>query len=157
MKASPDPEGNIFLHAETPSDWEVLSGIAADGAGYALADAMGGLMQDGPAGQDWHDFVVPGLEDAFSGQLEFITRCVADARATAHGGPGSILIRREEAEMWYGALNQARIALENRHDLAAAVAGEDVMAMSRPRRSAYFRSHIYLQIQSMLLDNMMRP
>lgn len=157
MNASPDSEGNLFLHAETPSDWEILRGIAPDGAGFALAEAMGGLMQGGPAGRDWHDFVVPDLADAFSKQLEFIARGVADAQAKAHDGPGSILIRREEAEIWYGALNQARLALEESHGLASAVTQEEIMGMSRSRRSAYFRSHVYLRIQSMLLDGMMRP
>lgn len=155
MKASPDPEGNIILHAETPSDWDVLRSIARDGAGFALAEAMGGLMESGPAGQDWHDFVVPELEDAFSKQLEFIARGVSDARENAHGGPGPIPIRREDAEIWYGALNQARLALDNHYGLSDADA--EVMSMSRPRRTAYFRSHIYLRIQSMLLDHLMRP
>ncbi len=156
MKASPDAEGNLFLHVETPSDWEILSGIAPDGAGCNLAEAMGGLMQDGPAGRDWKDFVVPELADAFSKQSEFIACAVAGAQAKAHGGPGSILIRRVEAEIWYGALNQARLALENRHELASVNTPEEVMDMSRARRSAFFRSDTYLRIQSILLDYMMR-
>ena len=157
MKASPAPDGTLLLCPETPADWDMLGGIVRDGTGRGLAEAMGGLMEGSPAALDWHDYVVPELAETYSSQLEFIARAVGEAREDAQDGPGLIVIRREDADLWYGALNQARLALEERHQLAGATAVEDVMALPRPRREAYFRSHVYLQLQSMLLDTLMSP
>jgi hypothetical protein len=66
-----------------------------------------------------------------------------------------VWIEPDDAFQWYGALNQARLALEDLHHFGP----EDQVAigeLSPASRSAFFRSHFYLALQSLLLDHVIR-
>ena len=156
MKATLDEDGHVLLQVETAADWHMLESITKDGKRYALADALADSMEDDAVRQDWSDYVVPDLNDTFSQQLQFLSNVISHARTEAQAGIGTIVIPREDADTWYGALNQARLALEDRFDLST-MDSDEVMALPQAHRSAYFRSHIYLQMQSMLLDCLMAP
>jgi hypothetical protein len=100
--------------------------------------------------EDWRDYVLPDLRDEFNAQLAAI-----EAAVDAAGGddePAELFISKEDAGLWYGGLNQARLALEERYDLSNAVLAE----MTPGKRSAWFRSQFYLHVQSLLLTHVMR-
>lgn len=152
MKIGFTLEGGLRIDVETPLDWMVLRCIPHDARGgdSPLADKLGGLMDADPHAEDWRDFVVPELRDGFDGQLSLVQDAL-DA-ADDDGGPAEIFIRKEESQQWYGALNQARLALEDQYGFA----DRDPVSMSPGERSAWFRSRFYLQVQSLLLDGVMR-
>jgi hypothetical protein len=100
--------------------------------------------------EDWQDFVLPDLRDAFNSQLAAIEAAIDSAGSDDQ--PGKVFISKEDAELWYGGLNQARLALEERYDLSNAALPE----MTPGKRSAWFRSQFYLHVQSLLLDHVMR-
>jgi hypothetical protein len=151
MKVAPTLQGGLRIDAETPLDWMMLRCIAPDArsGGLDLADRVSAPMADDEGAGDWRDYVVPDLRDGFNAQLEGIERALA---AAAGDEPGRIFIPREDAELWYGGLNQARLALEERYHLSAAALSE----MTPGKRSAWFRSQFYLHVQSLLLDHVMR-
>lgn len=152
MKIGPTLEGGLRIDVETPLDWMVLRCIPYDARGKSgsLADKLGALMAGDPQAEDWREFVVPDLRDEFDGQLS----AVENALSTAGDGedPGELFIRKDEAERWYGALNQARLALEERYGFAE----KEPAAMAPGERSAWFRSQFYLHVQSVLLEHVMR-
>ncbi|TAE78593.1 MAG: hypothetical protein EAZ65_04335 [Verrucomicrobia bacterium] len=156
MKVAPLLKGGLRIDVESPLDWRILRGITQDArtGGLDLADRVSSAMLADPESDDWRDYVVPDLRDGFDAQLAIIERAVADAATTAAGceEPGRIFIHPEEAEDWFGGLNQARLALEERHNLSAAIESE----MTPGRRSAWFRSQFYADIQGMLLTLVMR-
>jgi hypothetical protein len=152
MKVAPTLKGGLRIDAETPLDWMVLRCIPHDarGGGLDLADRVSAPMAADPGAEDWRDYVVPDLRDGFNAQLAVIERALA---AAGDGDePGRIFITREDAELWYGGLNQARLALEERYSLSNAALPE----MTPGKRSAWFRSQFYLHVQSLLLDHVMR-
>jgi hypothetical protein len=154
MKAGPTLDGRLRIDAEGGADWFVLCQIEQDAAGDPLAERLGGLMT-GDAAEDWQEFVVPDLQEEFEGRVEFVRREVASAMVEAEGAVGSLWITKERAFDWYGALNQARLALEERYRF-----GQDLMSPASikdvERRSAFVRSQFYSALQSLLLDHLMK-
>ena len=53
----------------------------------------------------------------------------------------------------YGALNQARIALENRYQFGPTQNVTDVETFPAPKRSAFIRRQFYCALQSVLLEH----
>lgn len=152
MKVAPTLQGGLRIDAETPLDWMMLRCILPDArsGGLDLADRLSAPMADDEDAEDWRDYVVPDLRDGFNAQLEGIERALA---AGGDGDePGQVFIPLEDAELWYGGLNQARLALEERYQLSAATLAK----MTPGKRSAWFRSQFYLHVQSLLLDHVMR-
>lgn len=154
MKAGQTLDGGLRIDAEDGDDWFVLVRIAADAEGDSLAERLGGLM-DGELAEDWREFVVPDLRDEFEGRVAFVRHEVEAAMAAAQGAAGSLWISRERAFDWYGALNQARLALEERYGFGPALIPAGAM-QSAERRSAYVRARFYCAIQSMLLEFVMK-
>jgi hypothetical protein len=152
MKIAPILKGGIRIDVETPLDWMVLRCIPHDarGGGLELADRVSAAMAGDPGIGDWRDFVIPDLQSEFNAQLSAIEAAVEAAGDGEQ--PGELFIAKEDAELWYGGLNQARLALEERYDLSAAPLPE----MTPGKRSAWFRSQFYLHVQSVLLDHVMR-
>lgn len=157
MKVSPTLEGGLRIDAEDLGDWEVLHAILHDakhGDGD-LAGRLGEMISEESGAEDWREYVMPDLREAFTEQLDKVSTTIEGAMAEANGGPGSIWIHRNEGMLWYGALNQARLAIEETHHFGPtdSVTMED---LPPARRSAFFRSQFYLAIQSLLLDHVMR-
>jgi len=119
-----------------------------------LATRLGSLIRDEPEPGDWEEFVVPDLRAQFDGQLELVGRAIEAALGDDPDDGGSILVSSADAEAWYGALNQARLALEETHHLGGSAEGEPDRADTE-RRSAFFRSQFYFAIQELLLQFVM--
>lgn len=157
MKVSSTPEGGLRIDAGGPADWAVLRCIARDAGGRPrdLAARLGALVEDRQHPGDWEEFVVPELRATFDGQLETIAAAVEEAARRCHGQAGPLHIARDQGEAWYGALNQARLALEEEHRFGPHPAPDPADAA---RRAALFRAQFYLAIQALLLERVIpRP
>jgi hypothetical protein len=152
MKVGPTLQGGLRIDVETPLDWMVLRCISYDarGGGIDLAERVASPMGKNEDFPDWQEFVLPDLRDDFNAQLD----AIEGALALAGDGedPAEIHITRENADLWYGGLNQARLALEERYGFST----ENPEGMTPGKRSAWFRSQFYLHVQSVLLDHVMR-
>ena len=152
MKVAPVLKGGLRIDVESSMDWMVLRCIPYDarGGGLDLADRVSAPMSGDEGIEDWRDYVLPDLRDGFNAQLAAIEAAVE--AAGSEDEPGELFILKEDAELWYGGLNQARLALEERYDLSNAILAE----MTPGKRSAWFRSQFYLHVQSLLLTHVMR-
>ncbi len=154
MNVMPTIEGGLRIDAESATDWALLEAITRDARaeGGDLADQLGGLMAEDPHASDWEDFVVPDLRQNFDDQLNHVDIAIQEAREKAdENDAGPLWIHREDALRWYGALNQARLAIEERHRFGPRV-DIDPKALDMRKRSAFFRSQFYQTIQGLLLE-----
>lgn len=147
MTIGPTVAGGLKLVPEVDKDWIVLLEIANDGQGK-LSKRLAKLMDEDSM---WDEIVVPELEREFSKQRLEVMKEVVKVKAEK----GVIHIEKETAETWYGALNQARLGLEERYqfgprDLVNPSGIEDPMA-----RAAYYRSDFYCTVQSLILRYVM--
>ena len=156
MKVGPTLDGGLRIDADDAADWAVLRCIVLDARGLPvdLASRLGRLVGDEPEPGDWEEFVVPELRAQFDGQLGLIGQSIEAALGDDPDDGGSIMIGPEDAEAWYGALNQARLALEGTHQLGGSAEGEPDREDTE-RRSAFFRSQFYYAIQELLLQFVM--
>ena len=152
MNVAPTLQGGLRIDVETPLDWMMLRCIAYDarGADLDLADRVSASMEEDEGMADWQEYVLPEIRDTFNSQLESIEAAIAEAGDGEQ--PGEVFITPQTAELWYGGLNQARLALEERYGFSSA----SLEKMSPGIRSAWFRSHFYLQVQSLLLDHVLK-
>ena len=157
MKINPTLEGGLRIDAEDLGDWEILHAILHDAkrGDTDLAAELGKLITEDASAEDWREYVIPDLRDDFEDQLSKVAQAIESAMDATSGGPGSIWIHRADGFIWYGALNQARLAIEDLHHFGPTenVSMDD---LHPARRSAFFRSQFYLAIQSLLLDHVMR-
>ncbi|MGE9270349.1 MAG: DUF2017 family protein [Verrucomicrobiales bacterium] len=147
MKAAPTLDGRIRIDLESDLDLEVLRSIVDDAraSGRSIVEELVEPMDESLV-SDWKDYVLPDLMCEFSGQLSWVNRVVREAT------PGQpIFIREDEAETWYGALNQARLALEE----CFSFGDKELEEMEPSQASARIRSHFYQILQSLLLDFIM--
>ena len=151
MKAAPTLDGRIRIDIESKLDWMIMQAIPHDArmTGVDLADRLGDVLEDDGSVSDWEEFVLPDLRVTFNSQLEGIERVLA---ALDEEETEPIFIVKEEADTWYGGLNQARLALEDRYHFEE----EQPEEMSPGKRTAWFRSQFYQTLQSLLLEFLMR-
>ena len=152
MKVAPTLQGGLRIDVENALDWMVLRCISYDarGGGLDLADRVSSKMAGDDSMDDWEEFVIPELREEFNSQLDVIEAAIAHAGDGE--GPGEVFITRDDSEPWYGGLNQARLALEERYGFSRGEPGE----MTPGKRSAWFRSQFYLHVQSLLLDYVLK-
>lgn len=156
MKVAPTLAGGLKIEAEVPQDWEILRCIIQDaGAGSVdLAERLGTRMRQDEAGSDWEEYVVPDLRVEFSAQVMMVEEAINAALAASGGGPGAILVPAAEILSWFGALNQARLGLEDCYgfggDGVANIAG-----MAANRRSGFLRGRFYAAVQEIMLSHLM--
>ena len=62
----------------------------------------------------WEEVTLPGLIDQFSTQRRFVSQKIIEA---LEAGSMKIEIDTADGETWYGALNQARLGLEETYQL----------------------------------------
>ncbi len=155
----PTIEGGLRIDVETATDWLVLEQIAPDalqGGAEKLPSRLGALMDEESG---WDEVVIPELQDFFSGQLRKVADTVfeaqKDAGAQGEVPDGEVLIVREDGAEWYGALNQARLALERRYKFGPSQEATDVEEFSAAKRSAFIRSQFYCALQSVLLEHVL--
>ena len=156
MRAGPTLEGGLRIDAEDLGDWEVLHAILHDAKRNDddLASELGGMITEESVVEDWREYVVPDLREEFVNQIGTVAKAIESAMLQAGGGPGSIWITKADGFLWYGALNQARLAIEDSHHFGPSD-NVDVDELPPARRSAFLRSQFYLAIQSLLLDHVM--
>lgn len=156
MKIQPTLEGGLRVDAEDAADWELLMGITRDAVSCDenLATRLGALITDEDVAPDWLEYIVPDLDEAFHADLSHVNTVISAARVEAGGGPGPLWITREDGTLWYSALNQARLALEEIHRFGPSD-GLDPKSLPIEHRSAFLRSQFYCAIQSLLLDHVM--
>ena len=144
MTVTPTLEGGLAIEPGSETNWEILEMIAKDiGRPAHLAESLAGLMAED---SEWDEYVVPDLTVSFDQQSSYVAAVVKDARKK---GQSAIFIKPIQAEKWYGAVNQARLALEARYKLSEL---EDFEDGAEELRSAYYRDRFYLILQSMLLE-----
>jgi hypothetical protein len=153
----PTLEGGLRIDAEDPGDWMLLGGIVSDAVccDENLAERLGKLVTDEEIAGDWHEFVVPDLDEHFSEALVHITTAIASARVESGDGPGPLWITRDDGFQWFSGLNQARLALEEKYHFGPSEL-IDPGDLERERRPAFLRSQFYCAIQSLLLEHVMR-
>jgi hypothetical protein len=152
MKIAPTLEGGLRIDPETPGDWHILRSILLDANGHEidLATRLGGMVKDGRIAKDWQDFVVPDLRESFTDDLNQIQAAIETAAAFPNGGESPIWITREDAFSWYSALNQARLALEEKYGFGSDPESNPAN-LSLIRHEALLRSQFYCALQSFLL------
>ncbi len=148
MTIAPTLSGGLRLIPEEEQDWSVLLEIADDGEGN-LEARFGNLMDEDSM---WEEIVVPELKVDFSAQRKEVRKAVLEAREQGREG---VTIEREQADLWYGALNQARLLLEERFRFGPSEFVEVEKIKDAVMRSAYFRNEFYSQVQSLLLEYVM--
>lgn len=156
MKILPTLEGGLRLDAENPDDWTFLQAIIHDAThrGSDLARDLAQLLKDDEGADDWQEYVVPDLSEEFQTQISFLAGAIQSAMEESNGGPGALWITREDGFLWYGALNQARLSIEEHHQFGT-TEHVDIGTLSPEARSAFLRSQFYLAMQSLLLDHVM--
>ena len=147
MKIAPTLDGGLAIEPSSDIDWEVLAMIVQDiGGSDHLSKSLASLMVDG---SEWEEYVMPDLTSNFNAQANHVAAAIKEARSKEET---AIFIHPEKADVWYGALNQARLALESRYQLSDY---DDFDEASEDLRSAYFRDRFYCFLQSTLLEYVM--
>ena len=152
MKVMPTMEGGLRLEIESSSDWTMLAQIpndASEDLALTLPEVLGDLMDDD---SEWDDLVVPDLHLIFSSQLAQVASAVSEAQGKGDGETGELFILRKDAEEWYGALNQARLALETRFRFGPTEDITEIASFPPQKRLAFIRSQFYCTLQSILLE-----
>jgi len=148
--------GGLRIDAEGEADWHLLDMIILDAASCdrGLADRLADAIGDQEIAGDWSEWVVPELEEGFEAELGHVKMVIETARSEASGGVGPLWIIPREAQRWYGALNQARLALEAIHHFGPSD-GIDPDKLAPEKRGAFMRSQFYCALQSALLERVM--
>jgi hypothetical protein len=152
MRVAPTLNGGLRIDAEAPGDWDSLRSIVRDAKPAELAHRL--TEATGSDTEDWEEFVQPELQTTFEGQLEIVRTTIEDAADLALEGPGPLFISKSNAQDWYGALNQARLALHARYDFAQE--DPDPEKMSVKKRAAFYRNQFYSIVQDLLLDRVIK-
>jgi hypothetical protein len=155
MKILPTTPAGMALHLESGEEWSMLTGILRDARspGFDLVEQVGGKMAGTPGADDWEEFVLPDLREGFDQHLKTVLKAIETARFEAAGGPGVVLIPAAQVFDWYAALNQARLALEARHQFGGVPLGSSFSKVSPDTLTAYYRSQFYCAVQSLLLEH----
>ena len=147
MTVGPTVAGGLKLAPETEHDWMLLIGIAGD-SDSDLAGRLAGLMDEDSM---WNEIVVPELTEEFSKQRITVVKEVMKAKEEEV----DVHILKSSADVWYGALNQARLALEDEYKFGAREEVDPEIFGNPSARAAYFRNNLYCHIQSLLLQYVM--
>ncbi len=147
MTILPTLEGGLSIQPESDTDWSVLEMITTDmGRPGDLAASLAGLMDEE---SEWDEWVVPDLVEAFDSQIAYVATAIQRARDQS---AETLTITPNDADRWYGAVNQARLALQSRYRLDVMESLDDV-----PDEviQAYFRDRFYTALLSLLLEFVM--
>lgn len=150
-------EGGLRIDAEDAIDWQLLQSICHDALGHEtqLASRLGAMIKDPSVQEDWQHFVIPELAGSFHAAIHHVAASLQQAARDNPQQAGTVWITPQDAELWYSTLNQARLALEQLHHLG----NSDTPApqgLNAAARAAHMRSQLYLAIQSLLLEHVLR-
>ncbi|MDA7615286.1 hypothetical protein N9Z77_02370 [Akkermansiaceae bacterium] len=155
MIVLPTLNGGIKLVIEREQDWDNLKSISDDAA-EDFSKRFSLLMDEDSM---WDEIVEPELKDQFSSQVTFVKKQVELAFDNSvddfEEELPEISIAKEEAELWYGALNQARLSFEEKF-------GKEIEALKETGKigngevvRALFRNQFYFRFQSEIIDHTM--
>lgn len=156
MKALPTLEGGLRIETADASDWDFLRCIIHDANGCEsdLASRLGSLISPEAGGEDWEELVVPDLREEFQDELAQVHATIETAAHSANNGGGPLWIRPADAFAWYGSLNQARLALEERYQFTE-LKNAAPETVTHEQIAAYRRSKFYHDIQDSLLEHVL--
>lgn len=157
MKIAPTLEGGIRIDAQSPEDWQYLRAIIQDANDWEtdLATRLGSLVNDETIAEDWQDIVVPDLREAFTDALHHVYAAIEAAAAFPDSDESPIWITRDDADTWYCALNQARLAMEEKYQFGQDPES-DPANLSPARHEALVRNYFFCNLQSFILQHAMR-
>ena len=157
MKIMQTLEGGLRVDLEDGEDWEILLGILRDATSceVKLADRLGNMVTAEEVAEDWKEFIIPDLDATFDADLAHVSNSISAARMEAAGGPGPLWISKDDAFHWYSALNQARLAIEEKYHFGPSEE-VDPAKLTTESSGAFLRSLIYTNLQSLLLDRVLR-
>ena len=148
MKVTPHTSGGLEITIVDSAEWFLLNSIVQDAVGQGddwLAQQLSEPMDDESC---WDDIVVPELQTKFSDQLNDVRQAIGNAfQEQKNDGEATLQIKREQAWSWYGALNQARLALEEEHHVSD-LDEDDLEDLPPSLMSVLGRSQFYLWLQS---------
>ncbi len=157
MKIEREPDGGFVFEEVEPQLAQLFLAIpaAADPAGDPAAlerlfpaPSPGG---DGVLNEEWGNFVVPELREAFA---TAVTTVAADLQPLRVGGSAWV-VPPAHMDAWLSALNQARLALAARHGVT-----EQDMDMPAPfpvdseKEVAVAQIHLYGLLQECLIRHL---
>ena len=155
MRIAPTLEKGLRIDAETATDWLVLEMICTDASQMPdapLADQLGDFMA---ADEDWSELITPELSDQFNEQIRHVSRAISIAEKDVEL-VGSLFILPEDADLWFGAINQARLSLEQRYSISKFDDLEEIdpsLKDDNPNLlGAITRYHFYTRLQSIFLE-----
>ena len=167
-----------------PIEWEFLSQLEEIAAGKeASAKALRRLKpnpleslseQTGDHDEfldDWKELVQPELDIAFAAAREQVAddlskACGANPSQADRPSASRVEVANEHTELWYSALNQARLLMNEVHDIAGASErfgmspdpGEEIDPSEwLGRLMLLARYEFYTALQSVLVEHLMRP
>lgn len=154
----PTLEGGLRIDAEDLEDWELLRFVIMDAksrVGSDLADQLGALVTQEEVAEDWAEYIVPDLREAFHDEVSHVEAALEAAMHKANHEAGAIWITPEDAFQWYSTLNQARLALEDQFHFGPSDLLEP-LHVDPEERDGFLRSKFYCAIQSLLLEYVMK-
>ena len=151
MKIGPTLNGGMRIDAESAEDWQILRYLPYDARPQELAERLTEATEEDNS--DWREYVLPDLQESFTKQVAFVYHAIEKAVADSEEQAGPLFVEKQDAMNWYGALNQARLTLQSRYELPQDVDG--LKGMEPERRGAYYRSHFYCIIQTLLIDRIL--
>lgn len=157
MKIMQTLEGGLRVDLEDEDDWEILLGILRDATScdIKLSDRLGNMVTAEEVAEDWKDYIIPELDATFDADLAHVSNSISAARMESAGGPGPLWISKDDGFHWYSSLNQARLAIEEKFHFGPSEA-VDPKTLTTESSGAFLRSLIYTNLQSLLLDRVLR-
>ncbi len=111
---------------------------------------------------DWKDYVQPELETQFKEEIETVSKDLAGAEEYEEDGVvlHRIQVPNEHAEIWYSVLNQARLILNEEHNIANAefelfLGEQNPTEMGEKRWLLMVQYRVFGAIQEFLLTSLM--
>ena len=170
MKIRRTEEGGLRFSRVSAEQMRLLEQIAvhADTAGAPEADerlypplvARPRNRHDDQANDEWHDTIGPELRESFNRHLETVQEDLRQARVdSGEGGPVfTFLVQADHIDAWYGALNQARLVMQERYRFPESDSAEALIELLQSANlKPFLASRFYVEIQSALLELAMDP
>ncbi len=156
MKIRFTEKGDMEIRLEGELEREVFPCIVRDARSLGeewLSDSLGPDFDDAWFGE-WQEWVQPEVQEAFNAELDSLKR---------FGQPKNdlIFVPANQVEKWYGAVNQARMALEAIfHFSEEELEGDDEELAVRmeqwplEKQGSFQRAHFYAWFQQILLEGL---
>lgn len=153
MRVAPTLDRSLRIDAESATDWLVLEMICTDASqtpNKPLADQLADYMSED---EDWIELITPELADQFSEQVRHVS-CAISAATKESDLTGSLFIEEKDADTWFGAINQARLSLEERYTVSKYddIDDDELDNVDAEIKAAVIRYHFYTSLQTLFLQ-----